>query len=204
MVLIYEAIDRVNIHKYFLSVVPLQLILGPCKVDSNGRVYLDSDSCLVIDESYFNQFLKLLIKVSEDFAKFHHEKSEQIEVTETKKNYDFIDCITNVIVTSETISWNIKPKNNNEIIIDSKSLFRLLNATTQLMFKSYCYNSGINNSVNSFISKMSKEDLLNVVKVDYQDILVFENYQIEKYLLKEIITRHKKVILLLKELMALE
>lgn len=197
MVFFYEAIDRININENFLSVFPLKLLFGPCEVASTGCVYMDSDACLVITESSYSEFIKLLFKVLEYFTRFHNDKSQNKNVTHGEKELVFNGQMTKLKADADSISWHITVLNKSEITINKRSLRQLSTATTQLLLKSYCYNIIVTNSLNSFLQKTS----INILQtLPEQNDSIFENYNINNYLLKELVYRHEKIILLLKEI----
>lgn len=198
MVYIFEAIDRINVGENFLSVYPLKLIFGPCEIALNGSVYVNCDACLVINEISYNKFLKLLLKLLQYFSQFRHEKAEKKTVTQSEKELVFCDQISKVIVNTDSIIWKIVTASQNELVVNEENLLRLVKAVYQLLFKSYCYNTAVYESLNSFIFQTSIETLHNI-KVQCDS--VFSNFNVNSFYLKELVYRHEEIIIILKKIM---
>ena len=164
------------------------------------NVAYTDEVCIKICQVDFIDFLKFLHKCDTLIQNLEAVQSKKVELKENISQIEFKLLHTENDDFILTIS-----KEKCQFQFDTKTIPDFFNAISRLIFKCYGYSHNINYTVATFVQRASTQLL---IKPNYNSCFaIFEKIdaiQIDYFLLYDIITRHKKILLYVKRLEQLD
>ena len=193
------ALDRHLIHfsEYQLAVYPSKIVFGVCDISADGSPSFTENSFVLLERQFvlFSGILITLLskpstyKLEFDFS--NHIRSQQ-KVT--------------IVIEDNHISFTIASGASTFVIVDKQeeigvSARSLIKAFSNLVLKAYCYLPLVVNDLTLIVTQLSISDLERTIQ---ETIFArFENIpslSVNKYLLYELLTRHQKLLLNIKQI----
>jgi|SRR5574343_23907 len=195
-----QPIDKIIINFCQLLCFPslIQLITPFVSVFQN--VGYSDDTSIKICQVDFIDFLKFLYKCQTFIRNVEAVQSKNAELKQTLSEIEF------KLIFSESNHFCLTiSKENCKFKFDTKTIPDFFNAVSRLIFKTYGYSHNINYTIATFVERATTQLLIHP---NYNSCFaIFEKIdaiQVDYFLLYDIITRHKTVLLYMKRLAQLE